>query len=206
MSDLRFLSACGVGVVAALVVTATPAADLTLAAAPTAQAATPMAGGGEVSLRRDGDTMHVVVVGPRAGLASLCVGDESRVRILHASAAVGEATYARSGESWTLTSGFDFKLRESRTGSPSESERRQFLTEMGWVANASNAGDPRREFTIRLAKTREFVGVTFYVTSEPAGISHWPAQMDDDCRAVKVAQGYLPERASFRPDRWHQIK
>jgi hypothetical protein len=56
----------------------------------------PMIGGGEVTLRQDGDDLRVTVTGPRAGLASVCVGDESRVRILHASAAIGEAAYERS--------------------------------------------------------------------------------------------------------------
>jgi hypothetical protein len=66
----------------------------------------PMTGGGEVSIRRDGEDLRVSVRGRRAGLASLCIGDHSRVRILHASAAVGEATYEREGERWALKSGF----------------------------------------------------------------------------------------------------
>lgn len=68
------------------------------AAALAAQAPNPaaMIGGGEVSILRTGDELHVVVTGPKAGLASLCVADDSRVRILHASAAVGEAIYERA--------------------------------------------------------------------------------------------------------------
>lgn len=79
-------------------------------------------GGGGVTMRRDGDALHVTVTGPRAGLASLCVGDDRRIRILHASAAV------------------------------------------------------------------------------------WPASMDDDCRSVKIAQGYLPETARFTPERWRKVQ
>src|SRR5687768_14606436 len=41
-----------------------------------------MIGGGEVMLRQERDVLFVTVTGPRAGLASLCIGDESRVRIL----------------------------------------------------------------------------------------------------------------------------
>src|SRR5687768_2738866 len=80
----------------------------------------PLTGGGEVTLRRDGEYLRVSVTGPRAGLASLCVGDDSRVRILHASAAVGEAVYERDGERWTLKSGFDWKLRDSASGGPTD--------------------------------------------------------------------------------------
>jgi hypothetical protein len=30
--------------------------------------------------------------------------------------------------------------------------------------------------------------------------------MDDDCRAKKVAQGYLDPTAQFHPERWHPLK
>lgn len=111
------------------------------AVAQTPAAPWPMIGGGEVALRQDGDDLRVTVTGPRAGLASLCVGDESRVRILHASAAVGEAVYER-----------------------------------------------------------------YLATGEPMALSHWPASLDDGCREMKVAQGYLPDTAQFRPAGWHRLK
>jgi len=157
-------------------------------------------------MRQDGDDLRVTVTGPRAGLASLCVGDESRVRILHASAAVGEATYERSGDRWILKAGFDFKLRDTRTGPPSDADRTLYLSTMGWVANASRTGDPVRVFTVRLSEPIRFVGITFLATDEPMAMSHWPASMDDDCRALKIAQGYLPDSALFRPMSWHRLK
>lgn len=166
----------------------------------------PLAGGGEVSLQQQGDVLHVTVTGPRAGLASLCVADDRRVRILHASAAVGEATYERSGDTWALTSKFDFTLRDTRTGPPAEPQRSDYFSSMGWVANASRAGDPKREFRLRLTDAIRWLGVTFFTTDEPMAVSSWPASMNDDCRAVRVAQGFLPETAVFRPDTWHRLK
>jgi hypothetical protein len=176
------------------------------AAAQRPTAPLPMIGGGEVTLRQDGNDLHVTVTGPRAGLASLCVGDEARVRILHASAAIGEASYERSAEQWVLTSKFDFKLRDARTGPPPEADRRQYFSTMGWVANASRSGDVARTFTVRLAERIRYLGVTYLATGEPMALSHWPASMDDGCREMKVAQGYLPDTAQFRPAGWHRIK
>ena len=170
------------------------------------QAQMPMIGGGEVTLQQDGDELRMTVTGPRAGLASLCVGNESRVRILHASAALGEATYERSADRWVLKSGFEFKLRDTRTGPPSDADRALYLSTMGWVANASRAGDAPRAFTVRLTERIRFVGVTFLATGEPMALSHWPASMDDGCREVKIAQGYLPDSAQFRPAGWHRLK
>ena len=165
-----------------------------------------MTGGGHVSLRRDGDTLHVTVTGPRKGLASLCASDESTVRILHASAALGEARYEKQGDSWTLASGFDFKLRDSRTGSPGDADRRGYFEAMGWSANSSNAGAPVREFAIRLTDRIRYIGVTFLGIDEPMAVSHWPSSMEDDCRAVQVAQGYLPKSARFSPSTWHSVR
>lgn len=165
-----------------------------------------MTGGGQVSLRRDGDRLHVTVTGPRKGLASLCVGDESSVRILHASAALGEARYEKQGDTWTLASGFEFKLRDSRTGPPSDADRQGYFETMGWSANSSNAGAPVREFTIRLTARFRFIGVTFLGIDEPMAVSHWPSSLDDDCRAVQVAQGSLPQSVRFSPSTWHSAR
>lgn len=166
-----------------------------------------MIGGGDVLVSKDGDVWRVVVTGARAGLASLCIADDRRVRILHASAAVGVGTYLRDGASWSLQAGFDFKLRDGNQGqSPTEAERRDYFTTMGWVANADSTGTRPREFLIRDAADIRFLGVTFLSTSEPMAVSHWPETMDDDCRAMKVAQGYLAPAAAFRPERWHHLK
>ena len=171
-----------------------------------AQDPRPLTAGGTVSITREGDALRVAVHGPRAGLASLCLATESEVRILHASAALGEAVYSRSGERWVLTSTFEFKLRDARTGPPTAAERDAYFGAMGWVANSSHAGAPKREFTIRLTERTRFLGVTFFTTAEPMEVSHWPAEMSDDCRAAKIAQGYLPETAAFNPASWHRLQ
>jgi hypothetical protein len=170
-------------------------------------AAAPMTGGGDVTITPDGDLWRVTVTGPRAGLASLCLAEGSRVRILHASAAVGEAVYERAGDEWKLVSGFEFKLRDSRKGpAPTDAERRDYLAAMGWVANADNSGESPRAFIIRSSRSPQFLGVTFLATSEPMTVSHWPASMDDGCREIKIAQGYLPPTARFQPERWHPLR
>ena len=169
--------------------------------------AAPLVGGGDVSIAREGENWRVTVIGPRAGLASLCLAEGSRVRILHASAAVGEGVYERAGDEWKLMSGFDFKLRDTRKGpDPTDADRRGYLAAMGWVANADNSGERPREFIIRSSRSPQFLGVTFLATSEPMTVSHWPASMDDGCREIKIAQGYLPPTARFQPERWHPLR
>jgi hypothetical protein len=76
---------------------------------------------------------------------------------------------------------------------------------MGWLANASVVELPEREFQIR-ADLVEALGVTFLSTSEPPTVSYWPQTMKDDCRSVKVVQGFLPDSVNFQPSDWHSLK
>ena len=120
-----------------------------------------LTGGGEVSIVRDADVWRVTVTGPKAGLASLCLADETSVRILHASAAVGEGVYERSGDTWALGSGFDFKLRDKPKNPKADAERDAFFAAKGWLANADNSGTRPREFVIRHSDEPRWLGVTW---------------------------------------------
>jgi hypothetical protein len=164
-----------------------------------------MSGGGELTRTRDADTMLITIAGPRPGLAHLCVADDTRVRILHASAAVGEAVYERDGESWRLKSGFDFKLRDRRDALPSAADKQTFLSATGWLANADNSGKAPREFSLRLTPGLRSVAAAFLAIDEPMAVSHWPATVADDCIALKMVQGYLPPQARFNPSTWHRL-
>lgn len=131
--------------------------------------------GGELYVLPHGDFLYVGIRGPNAGLASLCIVKDGRVaRILRASAPVGGAA------------------------------RVAFLGQSGWLANASGAGSPEREFQIRLADV-DAVAVTYLPMAEPLRMSYWPGVLDDDCREVKVPKGFLPATATFRPGRWRAV-
>ena len=164
-----------------------------------------LAGGGEVQLLPRGEFLFVAVRGPKSGLASLCVAKGKSVRILHASAAIGDATFERWGDVWMKRKDFEWTLRDSpRTGAPTEQAKTEALWKTGWLANASAVGSPDREFQI-LAKDIESVGVTFLTTNEPMAVSYWPSTMNDDCRTAKIPQGYLPDTARFDPASWKRF-
>jgi hypothetical protein len=161
-----------------------------------------LSGGGEVLILPRGEFVFVAVRGLKPGLASLCVAKGKSVRILHASAAIGDATFERWGDVWMKRRGFEWTLRDSpRTGGPSETAKIEALSKSGWLANASAAGSPDREFQI-VATDIESLGVTFLSTDNPMTVSYWPATMSDDCRTVKIPQGYLPDTARFDPSSW----
>lgn len=165
-----------------------------------------LTGGGELYLLAQGDLLYVGIRGSKPGLASLCVASGDRVRILHASAAVGEGGYVKDGASWAKRTDFEFALRDSpRGGGPTAADRAAYFQKTGWVANASATGSPEREFQIRLADV-EAIGVTYLAIDEPMAMAYWPASLDDDCRALKMAQGYLPAAARFSTASWHRVE
>jgi hypothetical protein len=163
-----------------------------------------LVGGGEVRLRRLGNTLYVAVSGPAPGIASLCLGDGDGVAILHASAALGTARYQQKGNGWTLANGFDWKVRESGQAAPSTAERDAFFSAEGWLANSSSTGAPVREFRIRLDANRRNLGVAYLVTGSRK-IAYWPASMADDCRAEELIMGNTPAILKFTPGHWHGL-
>lgn len=171
-----------------------------------AAAKAPMSDGGVVRMLPHGDALFVAVKGPRPGLASLCVAKGNSVRILHASAAVGEATFERWGDMWMKRAGFEWGIRDSPTRGPTPvGAQNEWVSRSGWIANASAAGSPEREFKIA-AKAVDYIGVTFLSIDQPMAVTYWPTTMNDDCRTVKVAQGYLPDTAKFDPKSWFKAK
>jgi hypothetical protein len=163
-----------------------------------------MNGGGEVQFLPRGEYLFVSVRGPRTGLASLCVAKGKTVRILHASAAIGDATFERWGDMWMKRKDFEWTLRVTSRAGRSEEAKEDWLARNGWIANSSTPGSTVREFKI-LAKTVEFIGVTFLGTGEPMTVSYWPSTMSDDCRSLKIPMGYLPDTARFDPHSWHKF-
>jgi hypothetical protein len=163
-----------------------------------------LTGGGDLYLLVRDDVLYVGVRGPAAGLASLCVAAGDRVRILHASAAVGEAAYERNGQTWVRCTEFSWALRDAPLGGPTDADRTAFVEKYGWLATASASGAPEREFRIPRAGLAA-IGVTFLSTNGGMGVSYWPDTIDDDCRTPAVLMGSVPATATFHPERWHGV-
>lgn len=163
-------------------------------------------GGGEVRLLAEGKFLFVAIRGPRApGLASVCVAKGKTVRILHASAAIGDAAFERWGDMWMKRKAFEWTLRDSPRGTvPSDDVKAEWLLKSGWLANASASGSVVREFKIYI-KDVDSIGVAYLATEDPMAVAYWPSSMHDDCRSLKIPQGYLPDTARFDPSSWYQL-
>ena len=158
-------------------------------------------GGGEVLLLQREKVLYVAVRGEKRGIASLCVGDGNRVSVLHASAALGTAEYAREGDAWRRRANFKYEVREAA----SDEAKAKHRGEWAWLANASRAGTPVREFAIELTPERQFLAVAFVTFDGGDAIAYWPEGVRDDCAALRLAQGWAEETQTFAPATWYRV-
>ncbi len=158
-------------------------------------------GGGEVLLLQRGEVLYVAVRGEKRGIASLCVGDADRVSVLHASAALGTAEYAREKDGWRRRANFKYEVREAAT----EEARAKHLAEWAWLSNPSRAGTPVREFAIELTPERRFLSVAFVTFDGGDAIAYWPETVRDDCAALRLGQGWAEESQTFAPATWYRL-
>ena len=167
-----------------------------------------MVGGGELRLLRSGKDVYVAVLGATRGYPSLCVGNAQRVEILHASAALGTATYVRIGGVWRLQMPFAWHLRERTPDSLAptlfDQARAGFYRQYRWLSTASRAGAPVRMFHIGLDDTRARLGVVFLDT-ETMRTAYWPASMGSGCRDLSLVKGDAPDRLMFDPAGWIRL-
>ena len=169
-----------------------------------ATASADLIGGGDVSWSRREDTVYLTVHGPNRGLASICVADGNVVRVLHASAALGEARYQREDDRWLRRQPFSWSVRDSpRTGPATEKVQKDYLAANGWLANSSHSGSAQREFVIRAGGDARFA-VTF-LSTDAMTVSYWPS-FDDDCRSLDLTRGDAGVTLRFDPARWKTLR
>lgn len=166
----------------------------------------PLAGGGELLLQHD--ERHLYVGARRAGnpLGSLCVAESGRIRVLHASAALGAVTYRHGGTAWLLDTAFVFAMRDRDASPAAEGNRRAYLQANGWLASTVYMGArDEMEFQIALPSppgNHALVRFALLPEGERADIVAWPAEPSDDCSDTELVRGNAPRTMSFRPEGW----
>lgn len=166
----------------------------------------PLQGGGEVLWIARGDRLYIGLRGEGRGIASLCLhAAEDRVDILHASAALGTATYRLRDGVWSLEKGFKWEVRDSpNEGAAANAEAEAFQKTNGWLGSSNHQGSSTWEFEIERPAHGWRLGFNF-LAIEPMTTASWPADMGDDCPLVPLAQGNPPPTARFSPERWARI-
>jgi hypothetical protein len=165
--------------------------------------------GTEVRLQHDGRDLYLGLRAEREILGSLCLVRGDTVSVLHASHALGRATYARGEGGWQLVEGFTYGMREADHGDVARAKRAEYFADHGWLASTTRMGEPTvREYRISGALLGEGpvrVGVAYLATGqEPHQTQGWPVR--DDCAALELVRGATPDRLDLRPLEWARLE
>ena len=168
---------------------------------------------GEMLLRHDGKYLYIGVRSARPGFPSLCVMRGNTVRVMHASFALGDATYAKKNATWQLGAPFDWEPPTRVGGNDRDPQRARFLAERGWVGSTVPMGNPRHaEMQIALDQLDpRDLRISVAVLLEDAGsgeeIASWSrARARDGCANERLVRGYAPDRLSFRRSGWTKVR
>ncbi|HYI07426.1 MAG TPA: hypothetical protein VEK57_00020 [Thermoanaerobaculia bacterium] len=165
----------------------------------------PLGTGGHAMLQHNGTYLFVALVGRRSGIGSLCTMNKDEVQVLHASAALGTATFKRDGTKWVSNRPFAWTNRDTSASEAAMADRKKFLDTEGWFANAQPVGSPKREFQIRIGGRGEIpltLGFMGFIRKGEFDLSSWPEKLPDGCGELDLAGGYTDREYSFDPETW----
>ncbi len=161
---------------------------------------------GEALLLQDEKALYVGLRVGRNCIPSLAVHQEDKILVLHASASLGTAAYARSGEAWRANRKFTWRCRDGQT---SDEERASFTADEGWFATTNGVGRPgEAEYTIdrRLLKGAfpRLAIVACRLQPMPPTACAWPKTVRDGTRNQDLLFGKTPD-LDFDPESWAQL-
>lgn len=155
-------------------------------------------------LLNDGTFLYVALVGMKPGTGSVCTSTKTGVRILHASAALGTATFEPQKGKWIVTRPFTWTNRDTGPSPAAQAERKKMIATEGWFANTSRTAMLEREYQIAVRGLRE-VPLTlgfFTYTPKVQRLSYWPTTLEDDCANADLAGGFTDGELTFDPAKW----
>jgi hypothetical protein len=163
----------------------------------------------QVRLQHDGSALYIAVESPADGFASLCLGTNDRVQILHASAALGAVDYRRTGGPWAADqNSFVYAMRDPSLTDVAIAQRQAYYAANGWVASTARMGGNRvQEFKIDMTRIATRLAVAWYVTTGTGSVLTWPDSLPatDGCAALPLVRGDVTAGLTFDPSRWAPI-
>jgi len=128
-------------------------------------------------------------------------GDD--VLALHASAALGTATYARLDGVWRLQQGFVWQCRRTGFSSEAVAARDRFLEQEGWVGTIVRlVARTEFEYKIRLDGTPLHMLFLFMETTAPPSVLSWPAPAEDVGDYLPLITGPVPDEIDIDYSQW----
>lgn len=134
-------------------------------------------------------------------VGNVYIASEDTVEILHASHALGSATYRLVEGVWGLERPFAWSCRTLGFSAAASAERGAFLDANGWLATVVNLGATEQmEYRIAIRDEPMRVLVRFDIHREVQQVLTWPVDT-----AIGLNPGPLPQNAMFRPEEWCEV-
>ena len=177
-------------------------------------------GANEYLLQVDGEHLCVAVRGVSQAILTVGIESEKGVRILHASASLGEAGYEKQDSGYSRVSDFAWKCSDNSNAAADAraKEREGHLAKQGWLGATIGRGDHQPEMKIRLAdlkgwESKEGAAITVNVFSAFASGKEkgkagdrWPQEVKDDTAAMGLRMGNAPAKAAFAVETWGRVR
>ncbi len=177
-----------------------------------------VARGGLVKFRQDKDHLIIGIKSNLRSVGHVYLFDGERIQVLHASASLGKAVYAKEGRMWKRQSDFEWAVRDPRIrerlniSTDHGEEQQAYLAEQGWLVNTMMMGE-ESEIEIMLSKkilgegTRLALGFHHRDARGRQNIVHFPsgANVAPPAYEEPLFYGSAPETASFRTKNWLEV-
>lgn len=168
-----------------------------------------LVGGGEIRLLQDGSDLYVGVKGLKEGWSHVYVTTGESIHVLHASAALGEATYRQEKPGlWQPVKSFSWSMRQRDQSEETARARGAFFTSNGWVANNNLMGSSvELEFKIGpKLLTGGDVRLAAVYAIDAKSPQYWPRTLADDSLKAELIYGNTPADLKFNQANWARLK
>lgn len=137
--------------------------------------------------------------------ANVFLSSESRIEILHTSAALGTAIYQPEGDTWQRTRDFEWCCRSRLDNASARAVREAFYHTENWLGiNTYNGTENELEYKIRLTGSEEYLAVNFLRVNQIEDKQIWPVGITDGPAQPTI--GGFPEEMDFSPEDWFAIE
>lgn len=167
-----------------------------------------LSGGGKLMIKKENNDLYVALSGNKEAWAHVYLSHGDTVRVLHASAALGEAKYVKQNNLWRNIQSFQWQLRERVYNDELAKKQQDHYLQYGWVANNNNLGNGMIfEFKLDLSRVDNTPAPFACVLAQvPLDLHYFPTSLTDNTVSPMLVQGYTPESLQFAPGSWERIK
>lgn len=158
-------------------------------------------------LHRD-EVLYLGIHGANPGWAHVYLHSKDSVKVLHASAALGEQLYTRNKDSWKLQKKFNWELREAVYDEALVQKQVDYYTSNGWTANNNNTGDKLTlEYQIDLKRLgKGDIRLAALHTADAKALAYFPSTVNDNTLLPALVAGNAPDDLHFAPSTWLKIQ